>query len=93
MCNNEQLSLFFIHASTQNFAQMNATNNSNFKVVILGGGLVGALAAVTFSNRGYAVQLFEKRPGIDQIDEILERKTLVQANQSTSHCQYEELKH
>lgn len=37
---------------------------SDFKVVIIGGGLVGSLAAVTFGNRGYTVELYEKRSDI-----------------------------
>lgn len=39
------------------------SNTGEFKVVILGGGLVGALAALTFARRGFAVELYEKRPG------------------------------
>jgi kynurenine 3-monooxygenase len=35
-----------------------------FNVVILGGGLVGALAALQFANKGYKVQVFEKRSDI-----------------------------
>lgn len=38
--------------------------NSDFKVVIIGGGLVGSLAACYFANRGYSVQVFEKRNDI-----------------------------
>jgi kynurenine 3-monooxygenase len=33
----------------------------DFKVVVIGGGLVGSLAAVYFANRGYTVQVFERR--------------------------------
>jgi kynurenine 3-monooxygenase len=39
-------------------------NPSDFKIVIIGGGLVGSLAAVYFGNRGYSVQVFEKRNDI-----------------------------
>jgi kynurenine 3-monooxygenase len=42
---------------------------SSFHVVVLGGGLVGALAAVQFANKGYKVQLFEKRTDIRTQDQ------------------------
>ncbi|KAJ3271942.1 kynurenine 3-monooxygenase, mitochondrial precursor [Terramyces sp. JEL0728] len=35
---------------------------SNFKVVVIGGGLVGSLATVYFANKGYTVEMYEKRP-------------------------------
>lgn len=37
---------------------------SDFKVVVIGGGLVGSLAAVYFGNRGYTVHVYEKRGDI-----------------------------
>lgn len=37
---------------------------SDFKVVVIGGGLVGGLAAVYFANRGYTVHVYEKRGDI-----------------------------
>jgi kynurenine 3-monooxygenase len=47
-----------------------------FKVVIIGGGLVGALAAVQFAQKGYHVQVFEKRSGISLlIVDIRKQKT------------------
>ena len=36
----------------------------DFRVVVLGGGLVGSLAAQTFASRGFTVTVFEKRPDI-----------------------------
>jgi 2-polyprenyl-6-methoxyphenol hydroxylase-like FAD-dependent oxidoreductase len=33
------------------------------KVVIVGGGLVGSLAAVFFAKRGWVVEVYEKRAG------------------------------
>jgi kynurenine 3-monooxygenase len=36
----------------------------SFKVVVLGGGLVGALAALQFANKGYTVEVYEKRTDI-----------------------------
>ncbi|KAJ3351658.1 hypothetical protein HDU91_006094 [Kappamyces sp. JEL0680] len=41
-----------------------AKQPQDFKVVIIGGGLVGALAAVYFGNRGYSVSVYEKRNDI-----------------------------
>ena len=38
--------------------------NHDFKVVIIGGGLVGSLAAVYFANRGFTVHVYEKREDI-----------------------------
>jgi kynurenine 3-monooxygenase len=35
-----------------------------FEVVIVGGGLVGSLAALKFAKRGFNVRLFEKRTDI-----------------------------
>ncbi|KAJ3000223.1 hypothetical protein HDV02_000136 [Globomyces sp. JEL0801] len=37
---------------------------TEFRVVIIGGGLVGSLAAVYLGNKGYTVDVYEKRPGL-----------------------------
>jgi 2-polyprenyl-6-methoxyphenol hydroxylase-like FAD-dependent oxidoreductase len=38
-------------------------SNQAFTVVIVGGGLVGSLAAVMFAKRGWQVELYEMRKG------------------------------
>lgn len=38
--------------------------NRDFKVVIIGGGLVGALEALMLGNRGFSVEVYEKRSDI-----------------------------
>ena len=57
-------------------------HQKEFKVIIVGGGLVGALAALTFARRGFAIELFEKRPGLMLLMKILELNTLTLVNPS-----------
>ncbi len=46
------------------FRQKKMTDNhSPYTVVIIGGGLVGSLAAVTFAKKGWNVELYELRKG------------------------------
>eukprot|EP00842_Homolaphlyctis_polyrhiza_P000888 jgi/Hompol1/17/HPOL_002706-RA len=40
------------------------TENTEFNVAVIGGGLVGALSAVYFAKRGYKVNVYEKRKDI-----------------------------
>ena len=54
-----------------------------FKVIVVGGGLVGALAALTFARRGFSIELFEKRPGLTLLMKILELNKLTLVNPST----------
>ena len=53
-----------IHYAGKYSAKMTKeTSNQAFTVVIVGGGLVGSLAAVMFAKRGWQVELYEMRKG------------------------------
>ena len=43
------------------------------KVVIVGGGLVGSLAAVFFAKRGWSVEVYEKRAGTAEFCKVIIR--------------------
>lgn len=47
----------------RDFFHMAAT--ASFSVIIIGGGLVGSLAAVFFAKRGWNVDVYEMRAGTD----------------------------
>ncbi len=43
--------------------ERNSTTGTPFTVAIVGGGLVGSLAAMTLAKRGWFVELYELRKG------------------------------
>src|ERR1700733_12385825 len=52
------------------------TPSSSESVAIIGGGLVGALAALYLAKRGYSVCVYEKRPDLRQSSNDTERKSI-----------------
>ncbi|XP_031640865.1 kynurenine 3-monooxygenase-like [Contarinia nasturtii] len=56
---------------SQEFDEMVTTNgqsDQHFKIIIVGGGLVGSLAAINFAKKGHDVHLYEYREDIRKIE-------------------------